>query len=144
MIGSGDADVGTSRERARQGRLRRLALILVPVAVWLLVRALLYPNRVIVFPHIPAAMVPFVPAILLMVVLVAVMAGPLIGAGRSPHVLYRPSEIDTRFEDVRGAGTVVEEVVKSLNLFLAHKTFAERMGGSPRRALLFEGPPGTG
>lgn len=144
VIGSGDADVGTSRERARQGRLRRLALILVPVAVWLLVRALLYPNRVIVFPHIPAAMVPFVPAILLMVVLVAVMAGPLIGAGRSPHVLYRPSEIDTRFEDVRGAGTVVEEVVKSLNLFLAHKTFAERMGGSPRRALLFEGPPGTG
>ncbi|HMK62323.1 MAG TPA: AAA family ATPase, partial [Acidimicrobiales bacterium] len=41
-------------------------------------------------------------------------------------------------------GSVVEEVVKSLNLFLAHKTFAERMGGSPRRALLFEGPPGTG
>ena len=144
VIGSDHADVGTSRERARQGRLRRLALILVPFAIWLLVRAVLYPNRVIVFPHIPSAMLPFLPAILLMVVLVAVMAGPLIGAGRSPHVLYRPSEIDTRFEDVRGAGTVVEEVVKSLNLFLAHKTFAERMGGSPRRALLFEGPPGTG
>jgi cell division protease FtsH len=144
VIGSDDADVGTSRERARQGRLRRLALILVPFAIWLLLRAALYPHRVIVFPHIPAAMLPFLPAIALMVVLVAVMAGPLIGAGRSPHVLYRPSEIDTRFDDVRGAGTVVEEVVKSLNLFLAHKTFAERMGGSPRRALLFEGPPGTG
>ena len=144
VIGSDDADVGTSRERARQGRLRRLAVFLVPFAIWLLVRAVLYPNRVIVFPHIPAALLPLVPAIFLMVVLVAVMAGPLVGAGRSPHVLYRPSEIDTRFEDVRGAGTVVEEVVKSLNLFLAHKTFAERMGGSPRRALLFEGPPGTG
>ena len=39
---------------------------------------------------------------------------------------------------------VVEEVVKTLNLFLAHRTFHERMGGTPRRAILFEGPPGTG
>jgi ATP-dependent Zn protease len=39
---------------------------------------------------------------------------------------------------------VVEEVVKTLNLFLAHRTFGEKMGGSPRRAILFEGPPGTG
>src|SRR5437763_9223470 len=31
-----------------------------------------------------------------------------------------------------------------LNLFLGHRTFKERMGGSPRRAILFEGPPGTG
>jgi ATP-dependent Zn protease len=59
-------------------------------------------------------------------------------------VLYRPSEIDVQFDDVVGAETVVDEVVKSLNLFLAHKTFSELMGGSPRRALLFEGPPGTG
>jgi ATP-dependent Zn protease len=69
---------------------------------------------------------------------------PLLGAGRSPHVLYRPSEIDVRFEDVRGAGLVVDEVVKTLNLFLGHRKFTEHMGGSPRRALLFEGPPGTG
>ena len=39
---------------------------------------------------------------------------------------------------------MVEEVVKTLNLFLAHRTFKERMGGTPRRAVLFEGPPGTG
>jgi cell division protease FtsH len=69
---------------------------------------------------------------------------PLLGAGRSPHILYRPSEIDVRFEDVRGAGLVVDEVVKTLNLFLGHRKFTEHMGGSPRRALLFEGPPGTG
>src|SRR5207253_10507731 len=41
-------------------------------------------------------------------------------------------------------GVVVDEVVKTLNLFLAFKTFRERMGGTPRRAILFEGPPGTG
>jgi len=133
-----------SRERARQGRLRRVALILAPVAVWLLIRAVLWPNRVLVMPHFPSALLPYLPAMLLILVLVLVMAGPLLGAGRSPHMLFRPNEIETGFADVRGAGSVVEEVVKSLNLFLAHKTFAERMGGSPRRALLFEGPPGTG
>src|SRR5256712_12302608 len=47
-------------------------------------------------------------------------------------------------DDVRGAGIVVEEVVKTLTVFLAHRTFRERMGGTPRRAVLFEGPPGTG
>ena len=39
---------------------------------------------------------------------------------------------------------VKEEVVRSLNLFLAHQTFADEMGGRPRRGLLFEGAPGTG
>src|SRR6185312_6233893 len=39
---------------------------------------------------------------------------------------------------------LVDEVVKTLNLFLAHKTFKDRMGGTARRAILFEGPPGTG
>ena len=48
------------------------------------------------------------------------------------------------FDDVRGSETLVEEVTKTLNLFLAHRTFAEQMGGSPRKAILFEGPPGTG
>ena len=72
------------------------------------------------------------------------MVLPLLGAGRSPHILYRPNEIDVRFDDVRGAPVVVDEVVKTLNLFLAHKTFADHMGGSARRAILFEGPPGNG
>ncbi|MGH9028732.1 MAG: AAA family ATPase, partial [Acidimicrobiales bacterium] len=78
------------------------------------------------------------------VILGAAVLLPLLGAGRSPHVLYRPNEIDIRFSDVKGAGMVVDEAVKTLNLFLAHKTFSERMGGSARRAILFEGPPGTG
>jgi ATP-dependent Zn protease len=45
---------------------------------------------------------------------------------------------------VKGIDPVKEDVVRSLNLFLAHKTFASEMGGSPRRGLLFEGAPGTG
>ena len=64
--------------------------------------------------------------------------------GRSPHTTYRPSEISTTLDDVVGLGMVKDEVVKTLNLFLAYKTFREQMGGNPRRAILFEGPPGTG
>ena len=152
-----DADVGASRERARQARLRRLAIVLAVVAVPVVgrsaagvVRYLQGNNTAAAgdfhWPHpgIPTAYLPYMPALVLIVVLVAVMAGPLLMAGRSPHVLYRPEEIGVTLADVVGAAAVVEEVVKTLNLFLAHRTFSERMGGSPRRAILFEGPPGTG
>ena len=84
------------------------------------------------------------PAIALITVLILVMVVPLLGAGRSPHILYRPDELTMSFDDVRGSEGLVEEVTKTLNLFLAHRTFAEQMGGSPRKAILFEGPPGTG
>ncbi len=63
---------------------------------------------------------------------------------RSPHQVVRPEQIDVRLSDVVGIDIVKAEVVRSLNLFLAHKTFAREMGGRPRRGLLFEGPPGTG
>src|SRR5579862_1518204 len=144
VLGAEQADVGVSRERARQSRLLRLAVVLAPFAVWAGIRAILFPGHVVVLPHVPSGMAPYIPVAILIVVLLLVMLAPLLGAGRSPHVLYRPNEIDTGFDDVRGAELVMEEVVKSLNLFLAHKTFSEQMGGSPRRALLFEGPPGTG
>ena len=72
------------------------------------------------------------------------MVVPLLGAGRSPHILYRPDELTMSFDDVRGAEGLVEEVIKTLNLFLAYRTFNEQMGGTPRKAILFEGPPGTG
>src|SRR2546430_12536443 len=84
------------------------------------------------------------PLLLLVVILGAAVLLPLLMAGRSPHVLFRSSEIDTSLDDVKGMPVVVEEVVKSLNLFLAHRTFRDQMGGTPRRAILFEGPPGTG
>ena len=47
-------------------------------------------------------------------------------------------------EDVVGIGPVRQEVVNTLNLFLGYQTFREHMGGNPRKAILFEGPPGTG
>ena len=152
------ADVSDAREAARQRRFRRLAVVLGVVATAVVGRSVYgmveYAEghsaaaasafSLHFWPHMPAGAGAYVPAILLMVVLLAAIGLPLLGAGRSPHVLYRPDEIDTTLADVVGAGAVVEEVVKSLNLFLAHKTFRDRMGGTPRRAILFEGPPGTG
>src|SRR5438309_2026829 len=138
------ADVARSRERSRQRRLGRIALVMGFVCVWMWNRVLdghsAFPGR----PHLNPAISQALPLLLLVVVLGAAVLLPFLGAGRSPHVLYRSSEIDTSLDDVRGMPVVVEEVVKTLNLFLAHKTFKEEMGGTARRAILFEGPPGTG
>ena len=35
-------------------------------------------------------------------------------------------------------------MVRSLDVFLGYATFREELGGTPRRGILFEGPPGTG
>ena len=144
LVEVGTADVGRARERSRQKRLRRLSLLLVPIAALLLVRDFVWHHGHFAFPHLPGSLGQYAPAMVLILVLGSVMLIPLLGAGRSPHVLYRPGEIDVHFDDVRGAGVVVEEVQKTLNLFLAHKTFSTTMGGSARRGILFEGPPGTG
>jgi ATP-dependent Zn protease len=140
----GGTDVGAHQRRARTTRLQRLSMVLALVAVALVLRDLLDPGASIPIPHFPASWQPMLPAICLIGVLVLVMVVPLLGAGRSPHILYRPDELDMTFDDVRGSETLVEEVTKTLNIFLAHRTFAEQMGGSPRKAILFEGPPGTG
>jgi ATP-dependent Zn protease len=143
-LGSAMADVAVQRERNRRQRLRRVAAVLAFLAVWLMFRTLLGNSVVLGRPEFPAGMVSYFPAFMLVLLLGLAILVPMLGAGRSPHVVYRSSEIDIGLADVKGAGVVVDEVVKTLNLFLAFKTFRERMGGSPRRAILFEGPPGTG
>jgi cell division protease FtsH len=137
-----DGDVPRSRERSRRARLLRGVIILAPVAVWLWWRVI--TNDPIALPRLTPRGIEALPIALLIVMLGAALVLPLIGAGRSPHVMIRPEDSDISFDDVKGAPVVVDEVIKTLNLFLAHKTFRETMGGSPRKAILFEGPPGTG
>ncbi len=144
VVDTATADVARTRERSRRRRLNRLALPFVGVLIYMWIRVLTnhppYPGA----PHLSPRMAQVAPLFLLVVILGAALLGPLLFAGRSPHVLYRSSEIETSFDDVKGAPVVVEEVVKTLNLFLAHRTFKDQLGGTPRRAILFEGPPGTG
>jgi ATP-dependent Zn protease len=84
------------------------------------------------------------PLLALVMLIAAVMVVPLVAAGRSPHVRFGPDDIDVRLQDVKGIPVAVEDAVRTLNLFLAHRTFRDQMGGTPRKGLLFEGPPGTG
>ena len=136
------ADVGISRERARQRRLSRLLLFGAAVLAFLWFRVL--THNPLGLPRMTPRTVQFIPIAALIVMLGAALLIPMIASGRSPHVVFRPEEIDIGLDDVKGAPVVVEEVVKTLNLFLAHRTFHDQMGGNPRRAILFEGPPGTG
>src|SRR6516165_10615359 len=131
-----DGDVPRSREHHRRGRLWRVLALLVVVAVWMWWR--IVTHNPLGLPRVTQRYIEFIPIALLIVMLGTALLIPLVGAGRSPHVLLRPEELDVGFDDVKGADVVVEEVIKTLNLFLAHKTFREAMGGNPRRAILFE------
>ena len=136
------ADVGRNRERQRRRRLRALAWALAIPAAFLWFRlGIGDPFDVFNLPKVDPLVV--MPLLFFVMLGIALFAGT-IGAGRSPHVVYRPEQIETRLDDVIGIDPIKEDVVRSLNLFLAHKTFSEEMGGTPRRGLLFEGAPGTG
>ena len=136
------ADVGSSREVQRQRRWVKLAVLVWAVVTVLWLRALTYDGDGFVpVPQID----PFLLVIIIFFgLLIGLMFGQQLMTARSPHVLYRPEQISTTMADVVGIDQVKDDVVRSLNLFLAHKTFRDEMGGSPRRGLLFEGAPGTG
>jgi cell division protease FtsH len=144
VLGGTLADIAAAREAARRSRLRRVALVLALPAVFLWVRVLSGNPVGWGMPDLGPELTSYLPALGLVLLLGAAVLVPMVGAGRSPHVLYRSSEIETSLDDVKGATVVKDEVVRTLNLFLAYRTFKERMGGTPRRAILFEGPPGTG
>jgi ATP-dependent Zn protease len=135
------ADVGASREDSRRRRWIRLAAVVLVFAFLLSWRAVVAPHDILPIPSVdPVLLAP----IAFFALLILLLVGQQVGAARSPHVTYRPEQIETTLEDVVGIDGVKDDVVRSLNLFLAHKTFAQEMGGTPRRGLLFEGAPGTG
>jgi ATP-dependent Zn protease len=144
LLGSNLADVARAREAARRRRLRNLALVLGAAAVWLWIRVLVGNPVGWGLPKLPDNSEMWLPGAVMISLFAVILIVPMVAAGRSPHVLYRSSEISIGMDDVRGAGIVKEEVVRTLDLFLAYKTFSDTMGGTPRRAILFEGPPGTG
>jgi cell division protease FtsH len=143
-LSAGQADVGVSRERRRQRSLRRIALVLLVPMAWLWWRLVTGDPVNIADWRLPTPDPFLAVAMLLLLTMVVVLLGTTIGAGRSPHTTYRPEQIDITLDDVKGVDAVKEDVVRSLNLFLAHRTFTREMGGTPRRGLLFEGVPGTG
>ena len=136
------ADVGAAREASRRRRLSHLLLVATIAMAWLW--ASVVSGHLLGVPHLTRSEAEAAPLVGVLVLVAAVMVLPFLAAGRSPHVRYRPEDIDIGFDDVLGIPVVVEEAVRTLNLFLAHASFRKQMGGTPRKGILFEGPPGTG
>ena len=137
-------DTTVNRERSRQKRLTRLVVILGIPLVWFWFREL---SGNPISPGIPSV-IKDSPELTILVVLLVLLGAmgivPMLVAGKSPHTLVRPADSRIRLADVVGASATRREAIESLNLFMNHQTFADELGGSPRRGLLLEGAPGTG
>lgn len=144
ILRGGDIDATASRERTRQRRLLRLAAVLLAITAWMWIRFLSGNPVGFGLPSVPEGRSDILISLGLTACLAVLILVPLIGAGRSPHVVFRPSDTGVSLADVVGAEATTREAIDTLNLFLAHRTFTTELGGTPRRGVLFEGPPGTG
>ena len=140
-MAQGRADVNKVREKTRRRRLTRLIVVLAVVDFYLWYRYL--TDNPFKMPTLGPEAIIFAPVALIMVMIVLMMAMPLF-SGRSPHQIVRPEEIEVGLDEVRGLDNQVDEVGRTLDVFLGYATFRDQLGGNPRRGMLFEGPPGTG
>ena len=140
---AGRADVVGQRDRTKRKRILRAIVIVTALDAYLWVR---YTNgRPLRLPSIPEGF-PweiYIPAILLIAAIGLMVAMPLL-SGRSPHITVYPEQVEVGLTELKGLDTQVDEVVRTLDVFLAYGTFRDELGGTPRRGILFEGPPGTG
>jgi cell division protease FtsH len=137
-------NASANRERKRQRRLRRLVITFGVPVVWYWYRQLSGDPVRAGVPAFLRSNPQMVMLGLMLLLISSMMLVPLMAAARSPHTVLRPSDSPIRLADVVGAEATRREAIDTLNLFLNHETFAEEMGGTPRRGVLFEGGPGTG
>jgi len=141
LVRRGRADVVHLRERARMKKLFR-AIVIVGVIDFLLYR-LWASGFALSLPHFGPEAIFFIPPL---VMLIAIVGMPLVMLlnGRSPHITVYPEQVETALTEIKGLDNQVDEVIRSIDAFLGYATFKEELGGTPRRGILFEGPPGTG
>lgn len=94
--------------------------------------------------HLPSLSSPFAPAFVLMLILGAMLVLPMLGLGRSPHVMVRPGDVEFSMDDLLGSGRLKEGLTELIEEYRHFATLERGHGGKPPRAVLFEGPPGTG
>ncbi|HEX2196431.1 MAG TPA: AAA family ATPase [Actinomycetota bacterium] len=136
-------EVRRIRERNRHKRLRYLLYASVIVGAYVLKRVVEDNPLHFGFPDVsPDTMLYLLPPLLLLTVLMTPLI--VLQQGKSPGVRFSPEQIGIGFADVRGIDVVLEEVTRTLQIFLTYQTFKEELGGNPRRGVLFEGHPGTG
>jgi len=111
------ADVSRIRERNRRTRLRWLLYLNLLIFAYLLRRVIDGNPIEFGLPTIgPDAWIWIFPV--LMLLSVGGMAALPLMSGRSPHIRFTPEQIGLRFTDVKGIDVVLEEVKRTLQIFL--------------------------
>jgi len=141
LLHRGRADVFRQRERTRRRKVLRLLVIVGTLDAYLLYR--LFTNNPFRLPGLPSDWPLFLLPLVLVLAVALMLLMPLFN-GRSPHITVHPEQVEVGLTEVRGLDSQVDEVMRSLDVFLGYATFRDELGGTPRRGILFEGPPGTG
>ena len=123
LVNAAGADVGATRERVRMARLRTLAIVLGLPTAFLWFRIISgRPINLLQAPPTPQDPILWViPAVFVLAIIILVSM-PLM-SGRSPHVLFRPEQIDVSLDDVKGLDGIVSEVIRTLNTFLGYARY---------------------
>jgi len=141
LLKRGRADVFRQRERTRRRKVLRLFLLVGSFDAYLWYR--LATDNPLRLPNLPADWGIYLPLFLLVVLLGVATLMPML-SGRSPHLMIHPEQVEVGLTEISGLDTQVDDVLRTLDVFLGYATFREELGGTPRRGILFEGPPGTG
>ncbi|MGZ5307502.1 MAG: AAA family ATPase, partial [Actinomycetota bacterium] len=141
LLKRGRADVFRQRERTRRRKVLRLFLAVGAFDAYLWYR--LATHNPLQLPSLPADWGIYLPIFVMVGLLGVMMLVPML-SGRSPHLMIHPEQVEVGLTEISGLDTQVDEVLRSLDVFLGYATFREELGGTPRRGILFEGPPGTG
>jgi cell division protease FtsH len=141
LLTKGRADVFRQRERSRLRKIIRGIVVVgvIDVFLWYWYST----GHSIGPPTFGPDFVIFLPVIGIFVLIILMAALPLMN-GRSPHVKIYPEQVEVGLTDIKGLDGQVDEVIRTLDVFLGYATFRNELGGTPRRGMLFEGPPGTG
>jgi ATP-dependent Zn protease len=142
LMKQGRADVFRQRERTKRRKLLKAIALVFAFDAFLYYWLSTHPNGFRI-PSLGENWIFILPAILLIGAIFLMMAMPLFN-GRSPHILIHPEQVEVGLTDLKGLDTQVDEVARTLDVFLGYATFRDELGGTPRRGILFEGPPGTG
>ena len=141
LLQKGRADVFAQRERTKRKRLLRAIVLIGLLDLYLFSRFV--DGNEFKLPGLPQDWVILLFPILILIPVLLMIAMPLMN-GRSPHIVVHPEQVEVGLTEIRGLDTQVDEVVRTLDVFLGYATFRDELGGTPRRGILFEGPPGTG